>query len=93
MLRLRRRTGFYTAYMPTRDELHKQIDDLTEEQLAGTRLDVPVRAATWGNLDSAVISPDRKAGLERLAAYFEHPETAPWDWDVLRNAKSDAWRV
>jgi hypothetical protein len=43
--------------------------------------------------DSAGISPDRKAGLERLAAYFEHPETAPWDWDVLRNVKSDAWRV
>jgi hypothetical protein len=65
MLRLRRRTGFYTAYMPTRDELHKQIDDLTEEQLAGTRLDVPVRAATWGNL-SAMKRRSARRKMKRL---------------------------
>ena len=43
--------------------------------------------------DSATIGPERRAGLEKLAGYFEHPETAPWDWEVLRNVKSDAWRV
>ncbi len=43
--------------------------------------------------EPGTISPKRKAALAKLASYFEHPETAPWDWDVLRNAKYDAWRV
>lgn len=29
----------------------------------------------------------RRELLERLAGHFEHPETAPWDWDVLREGK------
>lgn len=29
--------------------------------------------------------------VERLASHFEHPETAPWDWDALREGKRVAW--
>lgn len=28
---------------------------------------------------------------ERLISHFEHPETAPWDWDALREGKRLAW--
>jgi hypothetical protein len=31
--------------------------------------------------------------LEALAANFERPETAPWDWETLRHGKADAWPV
>jgi len=34
----------------------------------------------------------RKELIERLLSHFEHPETAPWDWDVLRDVKRRAWR-
>jgi FPC/CPF motif-containing protein YcgG len=34
----------------------------------------------------------REELLNDLASYFEHPETAPWDWDVLRDVKKLAWR-
>jgi FPC/CPF motif-containing protein YcgG len=34
----------------------------------------------------------RQELLEDLVSYFEHPETAPWDWDVLRDVKKRAWR-
>ncbi|HWY17299.1 MAG TPA: hypothetical protein VNY27_01170 [Solirubrobacteraceae bacterium] len=33
----------------------------------------------------------RRVLLEDLAGYFEDPDTAPWDWDVLRGGKLDAW--
>lgn len=34
--------------------------------------------------------PKRHASLVKLADYFAHPETAPWDWEVLRDAKPRA---
>jgi hypothetical protein len=34
---------------------------------------------------------ERQAALQRLAGYFDHPETAPWDWELLRDAKHHAW--
>jgi hypothetical protein len=34
----------------------------------------------------------RQELLERLISHFEHPETAPWDWDLLRDVKRRAWR-
>jgi hypothetical protein len=34
----------------------------------------------------------RQELLERLISHFEHPETAPWDWDLLRDVKKRAWR-
>lgn len=33
----------------------------------------------------------RQELLEGLASYFEHPETAPWDWDSMRESKQLAW--
>lgn len=35
----------------------------------------------------------RREMVERLASHFEHPETAPWDWDVMREGKRLAWPV
>ncbi len=34
----------------------------------------------------------RQELLNRLIGHFEHPETAPWDWDLLREGKNLAWR-
>ena len=34
---------------------------------------------------------ERRAALERLAGYFDRPETAPWDWELLRDVKHRAW--
>ncbi|MGH2913070.1 MAG: hypothetical protein ACRDJ3_11420 [Solirubrobacteraceae bacterium] len=33
----------------------------------------------------------RRELLEGLAGYFERPETAPWDWDMVRDGKLRAW--
>lgn len=35
----------------------------------------------------------RRQRLERLAEHFEKPETAPWDWDYLRESKRRAWPI
>lgn len=33
----------------------------------------------------------RDALLQSLAGYFEQPDTAPWDWGLLREGKPGAW--
>lgn len=33
----------------------------------------------------------RQELLDGLASYFEHPESAPWDWDSMRESKRLAW--
>lgn len=33
----------------------------------------------------------RKELLEGLADHFKEPETAPWDWEALRDGKHLAW--
>jgi hypothetical protein len=78
--------------MATKEHVHQLVDAMPDGPETESQLDSVVEDLE-PNGASATISPDRKAGLERLAGYFEHPDTAPWDWDVLRNAKSDAWRV
>jgi hypothetical protein len=35
----------------------------------------------------------RRKLLEQLAEHFEKPETAPWDWEALREGKSSAWPI
>ncbi len=35
----------------------------------------------------------RSALLEELAECFQRPETAPWDWDRLREGKLHAWPI
>ncbi|HEY1687935.1 MAG TPA: hypothetical protein VGF95_03630 [Solirubrobacteraceae bacterium] len=35
--------------------------------------------------------PRRQELIERLASHFEHPETAPWDWNSMREGKLLAW--
>lgn len=38
------------------------------------------------------MSEERRQELtERLMSHFEHPETAPWDWDLMRESKRIAW--
>jgi hypothetical protein len=36
---------------------------------------------------------ERQAALHKLAGYFDRPETAPWDWDLLREVKRHAWPI
>ena len=36
---------------------------------------------------------ERQAALQKLAGYFDRPETAPWDWDLLSEVKRHAWPV
>ncbi|HEY5343373.1 MAG TPA: hypothetical protein VIJ66_06905 [Solirubrobacteraceae bacterium] len=81
--------------MATKERLHELIDSLPDTPETELRLDaIAEEIEPNGTVeDSTTISPERQAGLDKLAGYFEHPETAPWDWDVLRNAKYDAWRV
>ena len=76
--------------MATREQLQKELDAVPDDQLDRVHL---VLEPNGAGEDSTTISPECQAGLDKLAGYFEHPETAPWDWDVLRNAKYDAWRV
>jgi hypothetical protein len=78
--------------MATKEHVHQLVDAMPDGPETESQLDWVVEDLE-PNGASATISPDRKAGLERLAGYFEHPDTAPWDWDVLRNVKSDAWRI
>jgi len=35
----------------------------------------------------------RRELLKELAEHFERPETAPWDWDLLRDGKLRAWPI
>ncbi len=34
---------------------------------------------------------ERQAALQKLAGYFDRPETAPWDWNLLSEVKRHAW--
>ncbi len=34
---------------------------------------------------------ERQVALQKLAGYFDRPETAPWDWELLRDVKHRAW--
>lgn len=43
--------------------------------------------------DRPLSEEERRAGLEQLADWFRHPETAPWDWEVLRDIKRQGWRT
>lgn len=35
----------------------------------------------------------RRESLEELAEHFRKPETAPWDWEALREGKRRAWPI
>lgn len=78
--------------MATKERIHQSVHAMpdgpeTDAWLEAIEVDLEPNGAELGT-----ISPERKAALAKLARYFEYPETAPWDWDVLRNAKHDAWR-
>jgi hypothetical protein len=36
------------------------------------------------------MTPEQRANLEELADNFRKPETAPWDWEALREGKHRA---
>lgn len=36
---------------------------------------------------------ERQESLDQLATHFERPQSAPWDWDALRDVKRLAWRL
>jgi hypothetical protein len=41
--------------------------------------------------DEPASEAERQAARERLVGYFDRPETAPWDWELLRDVKHRAW--
>jgi hypothetical protein len=44
--------------------------------------------------DEPPMSEERREELlKQLIGHFEHPETAPWDWDLMREGKRLAWPV
>lgn len=46
--------------------------------------------------EHAAVSADeakRQKLLEELADDFRKPETAPWDWEALREGKRRAWPI
>ena len=65
--------------MPTQ---HHRIQVTEDPELAEA-----LRAAAPQNEDR------RQELLERLAGHFSEPETAPWDWDALREGKHRAWPI
>jgi hypothetical protein len=81
--------------MATKERLHQLIDSLpdtpeTARRLAAAEHDLEPNG---GPTESRVVDSERHAALKKLAGYFERPDTAPWDWDLLRDVKRHAWRV
>jgi hypothetical protein len=95
---------WYTRRVPTR---HHRIQVTEDPELAGALRDAAPhlppglpRARQVRELaivgarhlsESPPATPEQRAKLEKLAGYFEQPETAPWDWDYLREGKRHAW--
>ena len=79
--------------MATKERLPALIDSLpdtpeTERLLAAVKDELEPKGA---GEDSVTIRAERRTALDRLAGYFDHPETAPWDWKELREGKLRAW--
>ncbi len=68
--------------MPTRAELHEEVDALPDPQLPKARLVVDPEA-----------EEQRRALLNRFTARFTDPDNAGIDWDLLRDVKRHAWPV
>lgn len=43
-------------------------------------------------IQTGLIQPNLAYG-DKLASHFEHPETAPWDWEEQHEGKLRAWPV
>lgn len=68
--------------MATREQLHKEVDAVPDDQLSAVRLVVDPEA-----------EQKRKALLKRFAARFTDPDNAGIDWDLLRDVKRHAWPI
>jgi hypothetical protein len=81
--------------MTTKERLHKLIDSMPDTPETELRLEAIVEEIEPNGVgeESGTISPERQAGLDKLASHFEHPETAPWDWEELREGKLRAWPI
>lgn len=97
---------WYTALVPTR---HHRIQVTEDRELAaalraaephlptGLPRSQQVRElAIAGARHLAAVPPDegkRQRLLEELADNFRKPESAPWDWEALRDGKRRAWPI
>ncbi len=79
--------------MTTKERVHKLIDSLPDTPETDVWLDAIESDLEPNGAEPGTISPERKAALAKLAGYFEHPETAPWDWEELREGKLRAWPI
>lgn len=50
-------------------------------------------AGAWQLVENPPMTPEQQANLEELADNFRKPETAPWDWEALREGKHRAWPI
>jgi hypothetical protein len=97
---------WYTWRMPTQnpriqvtedDELRAALRAAAPHLPAGLPRSRQVRdLAVAGARHLVAAAPDqakRAELLQDLADNFTNPETAPWDWDVLREGKRRAWPI
>ncbi len=98
--------GWYTGVVPTR---HHRIQVTEDRELAAAlRAAAPhlpaglprsqqVRElAIAGARHLAAVPPDetkRQELLNELAGHFREPQSAPWDWEALREGKRRAWPI
>jgi hypothetical protein len=72
--------------MTIKERLHQLVDELSEVEA-----DEALEYIASRGKERATVDVERQAGLQRLAGYFELPDTAPWDWEELREGKLRAW--
>jgi len=87
------KAGARLGGMATKEHVHQLVDAMPDGPETESQLDWVVENLEANGIEPGTISPERKAALAKLASYFEHPETAPWDWEELREGKLRAWPV
>jgi hypothetical protein len=79
--------------MATKERVHQLIESMSDGPETDVWLEAIETDLAPNGDEPGTISPERKAALAKLASHFEHPETAPWDWEELREGKLRAWPI
>jgi hypothetical protein len=89
----KRARGARMGAIATKERIHQLVDAMPDGPETEAWLEAIESDLAPNGDEPGTISPERKAALAKLASYFEHPETAPWDWEELREGKLRAWPV
>ena len=81
--------------MATKERIHQLVDAMPDGPETDVWLDAIEQdlEPNGAGEEPGTISPERQAALAKLASHFEHPETAPGDWEELREGKLRAWPI